>query len=149
VKESVLYEIAISISLGKYLMLGKGEDDSGGRNKKSLLADAVEAILGAVYIDGGYSEAKEIIHRLFKGNIDTVIHSGEFHDFKTDLQENTQLLFGVLPEYRIIKQEGQEHQKIFTAEVFINGKKFGEGAGKSKKEAQTVAAKEALHRLKK
>jgi len=149
VKESVLYEIANVLSLGKYLMLGKGEEASGGRNKKSLLADAVEAILGAVYIDSSYSKAKEIIHRLFKWKIDTVIHSGEFHDFKTDLQENTQLLFGVLPEYRIIKQEGQEHQKIFTAEVFINGEKFGEGAGKSKKEAQTVAAKEALHRLKK
>lgn len=147
VKESVLSEIANSISLGKHLMLGKGEEANGGRTKKSLLADAIEAVLGAIYIDGGYTKVKEIILNLFRGKIDIVLSSGELHDFKTELQENTQLLFGVLPEYRIIKQEGEEHRKIFTVEVFIDGKKFGEGSGKSKKEAQTIAAKEALYRL--
>lgn len=147
VKESLLSEIADSISLGKYLRLGKGEEANGGRAKKSLLADAIEAVLGAIYIDGGYGKAKETVLMLFKGKIDTLLSSGEFYDFKTELQENTQLIFGILPEYRIIKQEGEEHRKIFIVEVFIDGKKFGEGAGKSKKEAETIAAKEALYRL--
>ncbi|MEW6675239.1 MAG: ribonuclease III [Nitrospirota bacterium] len=147
VKESVLSEIAGSISLGKYLKLGKGEEATGGRNKKSLLSDAIEAVLGAVYIDGGYEKTKELILRLFREKIDTILSSGEFYDFKTELQEKTQLLFNTLPEYRIIKQEGAEHRKIFTVEVFIGDERFGRGSGKSKKEAQTLAAKEALYRL--
>ena len=147
VKESVLSEIANSLSLGKYLRLGRGEEATGGRTKSSLLADTVEAVLGAVYIDGGYTKAKELILRVFKGKIDVILGSGEFHDFKTELQERTQLLFSTIPQYKIIKQEGQEHKKIFTAEVYIEGEKFGTGWGKSKKEAETLAAKEALNKL--
>jgi ribonuclease III len=147
VKESVLSEIGKSISLGKYLRLGKGEEATGGRTKKSLLADAVEAIIGAVYIDGGYENAKKLILRLFKDRIDDILSSGEFHDFKTELQEKTQLLFTAIPEYKIVRQEGEEHKKIFTVEVYIAGEKFGTGFGKSKKEAETNAAKEALHKL--
>lgn len=147
VKEYVISEIARSLSLGKYLRLGKGEEATGGRIKKSLLADALEAVLGAVYIDAGYEKAKEVILRLFNEKICAVLNSGEFYDFKTELQEKTQLLFNALPEYRVIKQEGEEHKKIFTVEVFIEGKKFGTGSGRSKKEAQTIAAKEALARL--
>ena len=147
VKESVLSEIANSLSLGKYLRLGRGEEATGGRTKSSLLADTVEAVLGAVYIDGGYTKAKELILRVFKGKIDAILGSGEFHDFKTELQEQTQLLFSMIPQYKIIKQEGEEHRKIFTAEVYIEGEKFGTGCGKSKKEAETLAAKEALSKL--
>ncbi|MDH5201958.1 MAG: ribonuclease III [Nitrospirota bacterium] len=147
VKESILSEIANVLSLGEYLRLGKGEEATGGRIKKSLLADALEAVLGAVYVDGGYGTAKELILRLFNEKINAIIMSGEFHDFKTELQERTQLLFNVLPEYRVVKQEGAEHKKIFTVEVFISGEKFGRGSGKSKKEAQTIAAKEALSRF--
>jgi len=147
VKDSILSEIAHSLSLGKYLRLGKGEEATGGRTKKSLLADALEALIGAVYIDGGFNIVREIILRLFRKRIETVFFSGEFYDFKTELQEKTQLLFGILPEYRVIKQEGEEHKKIFTAGVFIEGKEFGIGSGRSKKEAETLAAKEALSRL--
>lgn len=147
VKEAILSEIAGSISLGKYLRLGKGEETTGGRTKRSLLADAVEAVLGAVYIDGGYDKVKKLILRLFKEKIDTILGSGEFHDFKTELQEKTQLIFGIIPEYKIIKQEGEEHKKIFTVEVYIGEERFGVGFGKSKKEAETLAAKEALNKL--
>lgn len=147
VKESVLSEIADSISLGKYLRLGKGEEATGGRTKKSLLADTLEAISGAIYIDGGYEKAREFILSLFREKIDTILSSGEFYDFKTELQEKTQLIFGILPEYRMIKQEGKEHKKVFTIEVLIAGKSFGTGSGRSKKEAQSLAAKEALSRL--
>jgi ribonuclease-3 len=149
VKEAVLSEIAKCISLGKYLRLGKGEEVTGGRTKKSLLADAVEAVLGAVYVDGGYEKARELILRLFKDRIDSILSSGEFHDFKTELQEKTQMLFATIPEYRLIKQEGEEHNKIFTIEVYIAGERFGRGSGKSKKESETRAAEEALSRLQK
>ena len=147
VKESVLSEIANAISLGKYLRLGKGEEATGGRTKRSLLADAVEAVLGALYMDGGYNKAQELILRLFKEKIEAIMISGEFHDFKTELQEKTQMLFGSIPEYRMIKQEGEEHRKTFTVEVYIAGERLGTGYGKSKKEAETLAAREALHKL--
>jgi ribonuclease-3 len=147
VKESILSEIADSISLGKYLKLGKGEEATGGRAKKSILADTIEALLGAVYLDGGYKKVKAVVLKLFRKEIDTLMDSTRFYDFKTELQEKTQLLFGVLPDYRVVKQEGEEHEKVFTIEVFIEGKKFGKGSGKSKKEAQTLAAREALSQL--
>ena len=147
VKESILCEIAGDVSLGRHLRLGKGEEVTGGRTKKSLLADAFEAVLGAVYIDGGYEKAREIILRLFREKIDTIMSSGEFHDFKTELQEKTQMLFGVIPDYNLIKQEGEEHKKIFTVEVCIAAERFGSGYGKSKKEAETLAAKQALKKL--
>lgn len=149
VKESILSEIAGLISLGKYLRLGKGEEATGGRTKKSLLADAVEAILGAVYLDGGYESARELILRLFNEKIETIMSSGEFHDFKTELQEKTQMRFGTVPEYMMIKQEGEEHRKTFTVEVRIEGEEYGTGCGKSKKEAETLAAREALKKLQK
>lgn len=147
VKEAILSEIAGSISLGKFLMLGKGEEATGGRTKRSLLADAFEALLGALYLDGGYERARDLILRLFREKIDAIMGSGQFHDFKTELQEKTQQLFSTIPEYKIIKQEGAEHKKIFTVEVYISGERFGKGAGKSKKEAETLAAKEALKKL--
>ena len=147
VKESVLSEIAASLSLGKYLRLGKGEESTGGRTKRSLLADGVEAVLGAVYLDGGYEDARRLILGLFQNKIGSVLMSGEFYDFKTELQEKTQLLFNSIPEYRMIKQEGEEHDKIFTVDVHIAGTKFGTGFGKSKKEAETNAAQEALREL--
>jgi ribonuclease III len=147
VKESILSEIAASLSLGKYLRLGKGEESTGGRTKRSLLADAVEAVLGAVYLDGGYEDARRLILGLFQNKIGSVLKSGKFHDFKTELQEKTQFLFNSIPEYRMIKQEGEEHSKIFTVDVHIAGTKFGTGFGKSKKEAETNAAHEALREL--
>jgi len=149
VKESVLSEIASVLALGKYLRLGKGEEATGGRTKSSLLGDAIEAVLGAVYLDGGYKRAKELILTLFKENIDTILSSGEFYDFKTELQEKSQLLFSTIPEYKLIKQEGKEHKKIFTVEVYVAGEMVGRGCGKSKKEAETLAAKKGLLKLQK
>jgi ribonuclease-3 len=147
VKEAVLSDLASSLSLGKYLRLGKGEDTTGGRTKKSLLADATEALFGAIYLDGGYEEAKRLILGLLSKNIDAMLSSGQFHDFKTELQEKTQMLFGTIPTYKIIKQEGAEHKKVFTIEVYIAEEHYGTGSGKSKKEAETSAAKEALRKL--
>jgi ribonuclease-3 len=149
VRGSLLSEIAAAITLGNYLRLGKGEEETGGRVKKSILADAMEAVFGAVYLDGGYGAARHSILHLFRERILAVIASGQYHNFKTDLQEESQMRFGVLPEYRIVGQEGKEHLKTFTVEVCIAGERYGRGSGRNKKEAQTAAAKEALEKLKK
>ncbi|MDI6745049.1 MAG: ribonuclease III [Thermodesulfovibrionales bacterium] len=148
VKEAVLSDAAESISLGAYLRLGKGEKETGGRGKKSILADAMEAVFGAIYIDGDYERARDAILRFLRERIDTAISSEQFFDFKTDLQEESQLRFGILPRYVTVKQEGEEHKKIFTVEVYIKGDRLGRGRGKSKKEAETNAAKEALFKIK-
>jgi len=147
VQESILSDIASSLSLGRYLRFGKGEEATGGRKKGSILADAVEAVLGAVYLDGGYRNVRRIILKLFKERIDTVISSGDFHDFKSELQERSQLLSGTVPEYRLVKQEGKEHDKIFTVAVYVSGEKLGTGCGKNKKQAEALAAREALKKL--
>lgn len=147
VKGAVLSEVAKEISLGDYLRLGKGEEETGGRQKTSILSNALEALLGAVYMDGGYEEARGLILRLFKERLDRAMASGQFHDYKTELQEESQVLFRTLPEYRLVKEEGKEHKKIFTVEVFISGTGYGTGRGKSKKEAQALAAREALERI--
>jgi ribonuclease-3 len=149
VKESILSEIAKSLSIGKFLRLGKGEEITGGRGKRSLLANAVEAIIGAIYIDGGFDVVKGmVIDNLFKDKIKTVIDSLEFQDFKTELQELSQHIYGVIPTYRLLKEEGKEHEKLFTIEVYIGDELCGVGMGKNKKEAESQAAREALLRLK-
>ena len=144
VSEVMLADIAASISLGKYLLLGKGEESTGGRDKKSILADSLEALIGAVYLDSDYKRTKKIVLDFFREKIDCAIESGEFFDYKTELQEKTQLLYGTLPEYRVIRQQGEEHKKIFTVAVYLNGKKLGTASGRRKKEAETLAAQKAL-----
>jgi len=147
VSESVLSDIARSISLSDYLFLGKGEESTGGREKKSILADALEAVIGAVYIDGGLEKTRRMVLKFFAGRIDSAVQSGEFYDYKTELQEKTQLLYATLPEYRVIKEQGEEHRRVFTVAVFLGGKKLGVASGRRKKEAETLAAKKAIERL--
>ncbi len=149
VSEPVLADIASSLSLSRYLFLGKGEESTGGREKKSILADALEAVIGAVYLDGGFEEARRIVIDFFRDKIEGAIESGEFYDYKTELQEKTQLLYGTLPEYRVIRQQGEEHQRIFTVAVFLEGKELGVASGRRKKEAETLAAKKAMERIRK
>ena len=144
VSEPVFAEIATSLSLGACLLLGKGEKSSGGRTKKSILADAFEAVIGAVYLDAGFEKTREIIRGLFRERIEHALESGEFFDYKTELQEKSQLLYGTLPEYRVIGEQGEEHQRIFTVAVYLKGKKLGIASGRRKKEAETLAAKGAL-----
>ena len=147
VSEPVFAEIAASLSLGEFLLLGKGEKSTGGRAKKSILADAFEAVAGAVYLDGGFERARDIVRGLFSERIETALVSGQFFDYKTELQERTQMAYGKLPEYRVISQLGEEHQRIFTVAVSLNGRLLGTASGRRKKEAETLAAKEALEKL--
>ena len=138
---------ASRISLDEALLLGKGELRTGGRTKKSILAGAFEAVIGAIYLDGGFEAAKKTVEGLFSEKLKAVIESGQFRDAKTELQELCQKLYGCLPSYRLLKEEGREHEKFFTCGAFISGKPYGRGRGRTKKEAETLAAREALEKL--
>ncbi len=145
--EQVLAEIASSVSLQRFLYLGKGEESSGGREKRSIIADGLEAVVGAVYRDGGFEAARTFVLRFFGERIRSVVESGEFHDYKTELQELTQSLYGMLPEYRLIKQEGEDHKRVFTVAVYLDGKKLATASGSRIKEAEAAAAQKALAKI--
>jgi ribonuclease-3 len=147
VNKAVLHEIALTLSLGEHIRLGRGEESTGGRQKRSILANALEALFGAVLLDSDYPSARALILRLYADKLPLVVARQEDYDFKSELQERCQARFASLPEYRIVKQEGEEHRKVFTAEVWIRERCSGRGMGKSKKEAQMAAAREALVRL--
>ena len=147
VSEPVFAEIAQELSLGDCLLLGKGEKSTGGIHKKSILANTFEAVIGAAYLDGGFETAKSIIQRLFRERLMRAMDSGDFFDYKTELQEKSQMLFGKLPEYQVIGQQGDEHERIFTVAVSLKGKRFGIASGRRKKEAEALAAKQALEVL--
>jgi len=144
VSEPVFAGIAQDMSLGDSLLLGKGEKSTGGTNKKSILANTLESVIGAVYLDGGFETAKKIVQRLFRERLIRAMESGDFFDYKTELQEKSQMLFGKLPEYQVIRQEGDEHERIFTVAVSLNEKRLGIASGRRKKEAEALAAKKAL-----
>lgn len=147
VNMTVLAETARRIGLGEEIFLGKGEDLSGGRNKSSILADALEAVIGAVYLDGGLGEARGLVERLFGPRIREHVEGGVVRDFKTVLQEHTAKTVGTTPQYRVTSS-GPDHNKRFRAEVVVRGQPVGVGEGRSKKEAEQAAAEQALDVLK-
>lgn len=148
VRESTLAEVAERLNLGDYLRLGKGEERTGGRKKPSILANTFEAILGAVYIDGGLKKANDFVLRNLKIKIESLVKKNLIFDYKTRLQEVAQAQFGVLPRYVIHKEEGPEHNKTFEVKVYIKNNLYGTGRGKSKKAAQQLAAEAGLKKLK-
>lgn len=143
VNAGVLAEVARKIGLGDHLLLGKGEDASGGRNKSSILADALEALLGAVYLDGGLEAARAFTLHHFEHLIREHAASDQVRDFKTTFQEEVARRTGTLPEYSITSS-GPDHDKDFFARVYVGGRELGAGRGKSKKEAEQSAARQAL-----
>ncbi|BAI79667.1 ribonuclease III [Deferribacter desulfuricans SSM1] len=144
VSEDIISEIALKIRLNDFLMLGKGEIVSGGYTKPSILADIFESLLGAVYLDGGYNEARRIVLMLMSELMDEYIEKGIIIDPKTELQKITQQKFGYIPEYKVLKEEGPEHDKVFTVELKLaDGNKFI-GVGRNKKKAEIDAASKAL-----
>jgi ribonuclease III len=147
VNSVVLAEKANLLSLGPLLLLGKGEERSAGRHKASILAGAFEAILGGVYQDGGYDAARILVERYFAA--DVVERTLGQQDYKTRLQEISQLLFRVPPTYRLVSESGPDHEKCFLTEISVGGKVLGTGEGKSKKQAEQEAAKKALIELQK
>lgn len=143
--EGSLFEVARTLELGKYLRLGKGEDAGGGRERPSILADATEALLAAVYLDGGIAQARRLIRALILGNEEEMSAS---RDYKTALQELVQRESGQKLTYRLVGEEGPDHAKRFSVEVELNGKTVGAGEGRTKKAAEQNAAKAAIDKLK-
>ncbi|HEX2230156.1 MAG TPA: ribonuclease III [Candidatus Binatia bacterium] len=145
VNSDVLADKAAQLKLGALLRLGKGEERSGGRTKPSILAGAFEALIGAVFRDGGYGAALALVERYFARNLEEK-QLGQ-RDFKTRLQEISQMLFRAPPVYRIILEKGPDHAKRFVTEIAVNGKVLGRGEGSSKKQSEQEAAKRALAEL--
>jgi ribonuclease-3 len=146
VSEGPLARVARSMDLGRFLLLGRGEEKGGGRTRGSLLADALEAVVGAVYVDSGYGVAHFCVTRWFGEELSRLEEPGE-GDYKSQLQEIIQQRERRLPRYRITGQAGPEHNRAFIAIVEVNGRLLGEGRGKSKKEAEQAAAQQALEQL--
>ncbi len=145
--EQSLYEVAQKLDLGRYLKLGRGEEAGGGRARTSILADATEAVLAAVYLDGGITAAKALIHRVLLDVEREEAVEERRRDYKTALQEFVQRQADQVLTYRMAGEEGPDHAKTFLAEVLLNGKPLGTGSGHSKKEAEQAAAKAALSAL--
>ncbi len=147
VSEPSLADVARSIGLGEYLLLGRGEEQTGGRDKDSLLANSLEALLASLYLDGGIGRATAFIEDRFRHIFERVGATGGMSDFKTELQERCQELLKTLPEYRVISESGPDHRKVFEIELTVRGEVLGRGTGRSKKEAEQKAAKAALEKL--
>ena len=144
--EDSLVEVAAQLELGQYLKLGRGEDAGGGRKRPSIQADAVEAVIAAVYLDGGIGSARKLITNFILTNNERE-QEGAIRDFKTALQELVQRESGRVLSYRLMGESGPDHAKVFSVEVDLDGKPIGAGEGRSKKEAEQNAAKAAMARL--
>jgi ribonuclease III len=146
VNARALAEVARTIGLGRHIKLGRGEESTGGRNKSSILSDTVEALIGAVYLSGGFETASRVVHLLFDPLMQTAARLGAGLDWKTSLQElSAELSLGV-PEY-VIEDEGPDHEKTFTAQVQVGDQRYGHGTGRSKKEAEQQAAETAYRAI--
>lgn len=146
VKTSTLAEISRNLQLGDYLYLSHGEEESGGRNNSSLLADTFEAFLGAVYMDGGLESAKKIIKLYLLPRLTKIVSEKEYIDAKSSFQETVQEKIKESPNYKVVMEEGPDHAKEFTIGVYVEGKLWGTGKGRSKQEAEVAAARIALEK---
>ena len=146
VSEKALAPIAISFGIDKLLILGKGEESSGGRSKPAILADCMEAIIGAYYLDSGYKCAEKYVLEFIIPEINRTITNG-VKDYKTQLQELYQKKTKSTPKYELVSKTGPDHDRTFTVSVILNDKKYGPASAKSKKEAEQMAAKIALESI--
>lgn len=143
--EKSLAQAAHRLQLGQYLLLGHGEEKTGGRSRESILADAMEAIIGAVYLDGGFPSARTTVLRLFRQVIDDT-RRGKFivHDYKTHLQEKLQARGITAIRYEMVKETGPDHNKTFTVCLYVEDTPASQGSGRTKKQAEQMAARRAL-----
>lgn len=142
--EPTLAYCAEAINLGSYLFLGKGEDATGGRNRNSVVSDAMEAVIGAIYLDGGFANAKEFVNRFILNDIE---NKKLFYDSKTILQEIVQASHKEELGYRLVKEEGPDHNKHFVAEAYVGDRVIGQGEGRTKKGAEQEAAYRGILKL--
>lgn len=147
VNESGLCKVAKGLELGEYILLGKGEEMTDGREKPSILANTMESVLGALYLDAGFERTRDIIGHLFAPLISNIKSKKSSYDYKSMLQEHTQNILKILPEYVLIDENGLPHNKTFRVAVKIGEQLMAEGIGRSKKEAEQKAAREAFYCL--
>ena len=143
--EKSLHEYALRLHLGEYLLLGKGEEATGGRSRNSVVSDAMEALIGAIYLDGGFANAKEFIHRFILNDIE---HKQLFYDSKTILQEMVQSQGEEPLVYELLGEKGPDHNKTFEVRALIGTEEIGRGTGRTKKAAEAMAAYKGILKLK-
>jgi len=147
VNETGFDKLARVLKLGEYILLSNAEENNGGREKSSLLSNAFEALMGAIYLESGLQTAQKIAIKLIEENYEEISLDSLFRDFKTTLQELTQARYGVTPEYKVVASRGPDHLKEFEVAVFIESKEYARAIGKSKKIAQQVSAEKTLQML--
>jgi len=147
VNESGLFEVALELDLDQMILLGKGEDSTGGRKKPSILASGYEAVMAAVYLDGGYETAFRLIQRHFQSRLERLSEAETIQDSKTRFQELVQAKHKLAPSYRVIQERGPDHNKQFQVALLVAGRELARAWGKSKKEAERKAAEEAIKKL--
>ncbi|HEX3698229.1 MAG TPA: ribonuclease III [Polyangia bacterium] len=146
VSEAALAKAADEMGLGQWIFLGRGEDLAGGRRKPSILSDALEAMIGAVYLDGGFAAAHGVAERLFGRALEEAEKNARA-DYKSRLQERSQALLQATPQYQVVGEDGPDHDKRFQVAIFLDGREYGRAGGRSKKEAEQSAAALALTAL--
>ncbi|MDP4008168.1 MAG: ribonuclease III [Candidatus Peregrinibacteria bacterium] len=144
VRGSNLALIAQNLELGQYLYLSRGEEGSGGREKHYILANTVEALVGAIYLDQGWDVSTKFIHKWIITTLDNIISEGLYLDAKTYFQEKAQEILSITPHYKVLKEEGPDHDKSFTVGAYLGDRKSGEGEGTNKQEAEQSAAMAAI-----
>ncbi len=147
VSEATLFKVARELNLGSFLLMGRGEDLSGGRARPSILANTLEAVIGALYLDSGLKDCKKLVLSLLKGDIERIDSMESYRDPKTTLQEYVQKKYRERPLYEIIEESGPDHQKRFTVRLVVAGKSVAEGTGASKRGAEMEAARKALEMI--
>jgi ribonuclease-3 len=148
VSEDILSGVARQLQIDTLLLLGKGEENSGGRTKNAILADALEALIGALYLDSGFDAAFAFVSRFLREEIGRVIEDRYHKDYKSVLQEYCQRLYRTYPSYHLVKRSGPDHDRIFWIEVTVDGQSYGPGTGRNKKSAEQEAARMAWEALK-
>lgn len=148
ISDETLAGVGRKINVGNYLLLSANEKRTGGTRRKSNLANALEAVIGAVFLDAGIGKSREMILSFLTGEIDKVSREGYIRDYKSALQEFAQKRKWELPRYRVLKETGPKHRRVFWMEVKVRGRRYGTGRGRNKKESEQRAAMHALNRLK-
>lgn len=144
VSETRLVILARELNLGQHLLIGKGEERCGGRTRPSILADAFEAVVGAIYVDGGFENAYRFIKTRFEKLLASAPQKGLRIDYKSRLQEMTQKLYHSLPNYKLVEIQGPDHDRLFKVSLYFENRQISKGIGKSKKEAEQQAARAAI-----
>jgi ribonuclease III len=147
VNYKTLGEVGIGLGLDDRVLLSPGEKAELGKARLTIVADAVEALIGGIFVDGGYDNAKNFVTRFILSKLDEIINDKLFRDAKTELQEFTQKHLKLAPQYRVISTEGKDHDKTFFIEVYLGNVQYGSGVGKSKQDAETQSAIQALSKL--